>query len=399
MSRLKLRQLHLQKLTFFYSAFFALLLGACRSGIETAGGAISGGGGGGGGISNDPVGNVNNEAGFYVQVYKGDKIKYWEHKIASFDEKCQVKDLSDPSLVDITCVIDVPELDLFHQGVSFQYNVPSSMCSYLELVPYIYINYPVGAAPTEIEYYKDKDGKIGMDNNADGVIKAADGDTAASYVSAAGTPVCPYDHTASDGPNCCEGKYTMTSYTWNATLATPAYDAAVTTEGDWGGAIENCKNSPAFEMPSVFELTDDGLPANMYFDVDGVGKNGTLEPARSPIKAKQGTYFMANYFNTLPNDPVRTSTNVPVALRSASSRYDAQHDAWQFICLDRGEEVKARIRLYVREWNMVSEFLKKADGDPDLIADEPSPGMGDVDDYADWDDLLVSTVNYPQVKK
>jgi hypothetical protein len=388
----------------------ASFLGACREGIDLADPGTT-----------DPIilppdqlGVPNDAAGFYVKLHKPDKMEYYQHRVTGYDQDCKVSSLTSAGNVDIKCVFDIPEEDLHFHGANMQYNVPSDMCSYFTVSPYMFENYfnqasqGAIALATSVTVYIGPDGAPYLDDAGadDGVGLTSDFSTLAiDSLMADGTPKCSYDYSSpsNSNPNCCEGDYRLTVHKWNkdkldsAGLPDPGYENPVTSDRSWGGRLSSCYAGPAFDVPGV-QLTSGGWPKTDIYYVEGTGVNKSLEPP-TPLSKGTGTVYLANHFEliddltSLPEAATHSLANLPVALRSP---YVNRRDAYEFRCLDRAQETLARIRVYVKEWNQYSEFLAK--GDPYTGGSEPGFGNDDINDFNEWytlDARALSSGKFP----
>ena len=360
--------------------------------------------------------------GFFVQlVDRKDVMPYWEHQggptqTHDFDSKCVVAtDETSPSKLDIQCTVDAMEEDVFYNGVDFQLHVPSKMCTFVHHQLYYYFRAPAGVGNPNIQYDVDANGSLGYDTNNDGVINTtiaarAAADLAIPYssgpwtaldIDGAGQPACRWDYThlVPPGPNCCEGSYTSRIRTWDTTLTTPAYVSRTTT-GDWGGKASNCLAGPAVDDA----LGRNGWPLIHVNKVDGVGLNTKLTLSTPIEKVNHipsangpviGTHYVANYYNSTDHStnntravPIAFTYKNPLSAFPNSVYSNGQGEAYWAECRDQASELKARIRVYVREWNTYNQFQLKAAGDPNVGGFESTPfGQYPNNDWMDWQDL------------
>lgn len=262
---------------------------------------------------------------------------------------------------EIECVLDIEELDLVAQGYAFDIVAPEGACDYVRYVPYMYAAWPIGTGPSTVSYTVQPDGTFSDEVNSQN-----------------GTPACPYDYRATyvDGPNCCDGTYTLT--------ITSAQTGKTTTKtAAWGGVDSACYDGAAFWLDGA-SFDGKGYPLDKLY---AVGRKS----ARIPIKHQSvlakytrgggNSVSLASYWNE-----VAGRSTPPVALTQGRARVDTRIE-----CVDTADEVLAVIRLHVREWNERAEFLK--DGNPNTQGNEPVFG-GPLNDYLDWGDLVSSGVDF-----
>ena len=92
---------------------------------------------------------------------------------------------------------------------------------------------------------------------------------------------------------------------------------------------------------------------------------------------------LANHYDTADHDG-----QAPAGLRGAWAR-----PYYTFECYDNAEELLARVRLVVREWNEESQL--DASGDPDTEGTEPVSGTP-LNDRRDWADATPGADTFIQ---
>jgi hypothetical protein len=159
------------------------------------------------------------------------------------------------------------------------------------------------------------------------------------------------------------------------------------TMASWSGDAGACLYGPAIETQS---LTSAGFPMPDIYYVKGEGKNDVYKPS-SPIQKLASNVYLANYFD--PADHNSPFVGYPGAL-------NITHRYYELRCLDRAHELKARIRVQIRDWNTYAEWEKGSTGDPEFTGTEPNfPDFG-YNDLFDWADYVFSGVDfYPQLEK
>lgn len=314
-----------------------------------------------------PTTGAGAASGMWMKVTTGQKGNFYEHLLGDYNTPCKIDSLSSAS-VDLKCVIDVPEEDLFYWGMKFTWNVPPSMCTYAIFRPYYFENWQVAYGPSSITYYVDASGAIGSAGGA-GTVSGG----LPAGLGSDGTPLCAYNYTSQLGPNCCLGEYFITKnvYTAGAWVAT-------TTKGAWGGKASTCMAGPAMDTQTK---TKDGFPTSDIYAVEGVGVQSTYSPPTPLSKLTFASVLLANYYTTQPT--------------ALSSAIVSPTESYQVLCLDPAGEVKARIRLYIQDWNQYSEWQSK--GNPNTIGVEPIEG--NINDSYDWDnyEALTGSAKYPRL--
>lgn len=281
-----------------------------------------------------PVGTVS-AAGFYVTPILPSGINYYFHEQSSLTSPCVVSSTeTDLAKKDIYCILDMQEMDLYFNGLTFNFNAPNSMCSYTQLRSYAFYQFNAGTGNVDI---------------ISEVDTAADGSTSQPVGSAPvanGVPVCPYDYTAKGGPNCCEGSWTLTE-----TTASPA--TVTVTTGAYSGLRSNCLAGAAMDVSGA--LDKDGFPTAVDFRTLDTGQN-FIYTIEAPIAKGYGSnLYIANYF--LPTSfgdsgttfPPSTSSDFPIPMYT-------NHQYYEYGCLDAADDYNARVRLLIRSWDTVANF-------------------------------------------
>lgn len=347
-----------------------------------------------GSTPNTDSGEVSNTDGFKISSVGTDNFNYLIHKgtgapTDNFSDECAV--LSTSSDKDISCIIEARELDLFQFGAAVRVNVPQNLCEYVSVSRPYYYNFPPGNGPL-----------IVIDNRLGSTDQTISGITAAAGTIKVGNDTktsiyCDYDYGAEGnlnyvqgGPNCCVGNYEVYTTSDQNIVSTPV-------KSSWGGKVSNCLKGPAMQRDSFYTgLTSSGHPRSVIFPVLSSGMNEAYR-ILSPESLRLGSnVYTSNYFVSAdhPNGGGR-----PVCTMSVNG-FQATNLYHQFTCYDRASEVKARIRVMIREWNTDTEYNLGAAGDPDTGGSEPSfgnPANNDVGDMKDLGDTAPPSLSsYPK---
>lgn len=371
-----------------------------------------------------------NDAGyFYVGVDTSKGAIAHVHSSTGFATPCGI---SKDSLAneDITCIIEMPEGDIYGKNLELKYNIPNGdMCRYLVTEPYWFYNYEVGEGPSSMAMSVDQTVNASGDVTGatyscsfEGVVAAsctANDDLSVTLMPTEQTIKCVYDHSANaEGPNCCMGekKFTKT-VTKNGLLPITTYE-----NGTWGGSYAGCIGGPG---KTNWGMTKpDGRPSQVlnFIEASGFSNVMTVTSPSSlspPLDRKKSSIHMASYYGDFANHThtgfVRlgiTSTAPyfmePIDDRSGTLLEEA-HPSFEFQCLDGASEVKHRIRAYVREWDTMPDFLAYVASTGTVMAPdrgntgEPNTncvGLGTSDfagcnDSWDVDDFLVLYLGIP----
>lgn len=350
--------------------------------------ACSTGGGGGDGttpnkpavVPNPPVGKVDDAAGFFVEVLpavEGAEEFFDMHKgLSTFDEPCK-GELG--KIVD--CYMDAEEWTLNGQGYSFHYHVPSTMCAYVSVDPFYFVNRQTKRT-TELTKFTDKNGQIGIDEDRNGEIEP---EKSFGCYTEKGEPVC------------CVGEYVETSFVWD-----PEFDnGAGLPKGAYGKpetaavsrTIDKCLGGPA----TISQPKDKfGIPKRTFEFVKGKGisKEYKFDPTKDH---GVGAGWVANYFN-----PAQHGNKAPAAfdfdIDPGADEEKYGNPYYTITCHDSAWETLAAIRIQIREWNTKSNYSARATEptkhDELGFESDPWPSEGR-NDSLDWLDFQTLGVIHP----
>jgi len=289
----------------------------------------------------NPADDVEDARGFFLKLAPGQALGILHRAQESYGQDISTKNMTAPCEIkadavgsdrDITCVLEVEELDLYFSDLDLELNAPSQMCSYVGQMPYFFYSHQAGRGPSKVAHQELADGTI------------IDGPYTKN-----GEPVCAYDHSNSDGPNCCTG-----TYSHSITHMESDGTSTVTIEDrDWGGDTAACLAGPAMTSAWAEYRNMHGFPINRLEYVEGVGMltRFTVEAA---IGSTQGTRpvasntWAANFYRPSDHSEGKPRAMLkPVGLPEAPT----PKDTYEWACYDRAENTNARIRLLIREWN------------------------------------------------
>jgi len=397
----------------------------------------------------DTTGNIqpsNNYLWVHHKAVSG-ALRYTHKTVTSgtWPDQCKVDlDATSAADRDIMCITETAELDLMHMGMTLEYNVPAHVkCPYVVTMAPYFFQYEAprndGTATPPIEpasVFVD-------DNQVTGVWSATatydDNTTPNNYfVAGSGEYRCAFDYRADlpVGPNCCQGYY-------NLQTKTTTNDGVSYTNArvDWGGQRGNCLAGPAL---SLNQRADDGFPIPIIWRMSEQVKSlslqsNSLDVSMSPLdnfklledklvmledsklnfgsfeinsllEQKRGTSrFLANYTNGTTPRPYQDlidyyGFDYPPGYNFLTNYMDPRY--FTMLCVDAAEEVSARIRVQIREWNTLAELTAATEptsNEDDLSGNETDfPGFPK-HDYYDWEDTealirwngVTSTVGYP----
>ena len=335
----------------------------------------------------------------------------------TFNQDCAISSTASSS-EDLICIFDVLEFDSYVQSMDLQYNVPAEMCEYVTSLPSYHWNQSVGYGPTNVTLVF-TDGEIDTSNINECSITEQDGTTVACdsaieirSVDTSG-PNCIYDRSEDDSNllNCCFGTYesniTAIDTAASSTIVTAADDA------DWGGGdLGSCMGGGSEGGWGVFSSTE-SIPVRAINEVDADGVNLSLPLASNASQLQSGFSYQINWAENSSGEHDHTgyggtgSSTLPYAFEpindlDETTVFSTNHP-YLFECWDSARERIHRIRVYLREWNTLTEFLaygtssgNSSDYDPHVFGIEGTDcgndawdGNDGCNDYSDFQDILV----------
>lgn len=306
---------------------------------------------------------------FYVGVSSASNPTAHVHDMNNFNTTCSAAPTD--SHKDITCYIEIPEGDLFVNGLALVYNVPPQMCKHFLRKTYWFYNQEVGYGPRDIQVNVNQTTATANGTTTTTINSrtcTVDGVTAPCsntfkevvFDDTASNPTCVYNKSAwKNGANCCFGNYTMTTNVVDT--GGPAPTTSVV-EANWGGQMGSCIEG-AGKTDWAFTSAD-GIPMSVVeFAYNGISSTYSVTAPLSHI-ASSTNMGVANYYDASLHTHkgfVTTTTSTkpyfiePLDDRSGSS-FPSTQDAYEFQCLDDNFEVIHRVRAFVREWDVYQDY-------------------------------------------
>lgn len=390
---------------------------------EEANGSASGSSGGGTPIDSTPIGEVE-ATGFWVNVTST------EHPVlvnqsTSFGTDCFI-DADTTTNQFMTCYVDMLEGDLGMYDIDLQYNVPPSLCDHVRTSTAWHWNYSSGVGPKVVNVAIDSSTtpitftSCTAERDSDDTMINCNVHPELFDTSNPAGPTCYYNKTESGGKNCCFGEYTLT-VTDAANGGTP-----LVTKMNWGGDVGACIGGAG--KTSWSAKSPDGYPSGLIQPIPE-GSSGDTEGLNDKITLKASTSnsvlsysSLASFYETsgTPHSHAgyvsATTTSRPYAINpiddldgtlydastgAASVRFLSGSDAHYFSCLDEAFEVKHAIRVQIREWNSLLDFVayetsSGATYNPDTVGSENGTTCGydpqfgsPCNDFEDFADILT----------
>ncbi len=354
----------------------------------------------------------------------------------TWPDLCQVDlDAVNPADRDIMCTTETTELDLMHLGMNLQYNVPAhTKCPYvLTMAPYFYqYESPrtdgTPTPPIEPAVVVITDDRVSPPGNWSAQAFYANGTTPNNYFEANNGKIrCGFDYTAQTpaGPNCCEGDYNLTTILIEPDDGGGSKTTYLNSRASWGGKRGSCLAGPAMELHPLYES---GFPAPIIWrmkehveiaspliatstnSISPLDLFGILTPnltlaseTKSEVKPNFGNFeiasllvkkllssrYLANYTQGATPRPYQDilDYNFPPGNNFYTNYMDPRY--FTVLCMDTAQEVSARIRLRIREWNTAEALIKATEptgNEDDIAGNETDYPAFPNQDYLDWED-------------
>jgi hypothetical protein len=347
-----------KKWTLFLASLLFIVTG-CKSDSEDDGAATNG--------SVTP-GIIDAAGGFNVKVNRPFGTNYFIHKTGDFEADCSVASTATAiGDTDIECIVEIEELEGAFNGVSMVMNAPPAMCTYIRYTPYFFFGLEYGVGPSAATVNLDLNGKL----------KSGSSVVGPGTLSPTGEVKCNYDYEGPPARNCCLGSYTLTTV---QDIEGGGTSTTIETK-PWGGKPGNCAAGTGAKSAPRIESTN--MPASVYYFKPNGFNDEFITEKRSIIDGASSLYY-ANYYSGV----------IPNAFKDGDSYPGNPYYEW--VCLDDAEEIRARIRVQIREWNDIDEFALEATGDPDTGGVEPGFGTA-INDFPDWLDITNGGNGFPGV--
>jgi hypothetical protein len=382
--------------------------------------------GSGGGNPDDPtdsvpVGDIE-DSGFWInlQVSEGLEFDFILRDASNFDANCYIPaTVTGPTLME--CTLDILEGDLYLRQMDIQLNAPPGMCEAVSWRPAWHWNESSGFGPSEINLEEDASGDPAVAStctarNASGAVVACSTLDELTDVTNINGPRCIYDRTSVGGKNCCFGEYEF-----NLDQDTDADGTAdgivASSDREWGGNPQECLSPYLSSFWETFSA--DGYPVGQVKPVQKdsqdqtVGFNEIVMGIPSNTSAfAVGFSYPSNFYTTAGNPHnhdgyvLAGTSNLPYAVDPIDdldgSPMPRGQEFYTFTCLDAGYDIRHQIRLKIREWNTLAQFVaystsSGASGNPDVVGVEGTNcdydtvfGGFSCNDLLDFDDVLTN---------
>ena len=330
-----------------------------------------------------PPGVVSDEAGFFVKLV-GDTSKIFSiHKgISTFDSTCKAA-LGEQ----VNCFVEGEEQSFAYHKISLHYNIPKTMCDYVMVTPFYFVNRQTTRMDTDLVTYTDKNGRLGIESGTpDGTITDAESDIGC--------------YTKENKPICCVGKYNWINHVWQkGDTKTPPIPDGYDLSGPPAPSpmevhYDSCLGGPAtLTQPKTYW----GLPVSTYEWVSGTGVSKVYEISESQksVYESHGISWNVNFSKSADHLNTTNTSGFPYATQydvdaSPSGKTLIGEPYYRIGCYDTAWETKAEILIQLRDWNTKAAYEARATA-PDNYHEEgmeSTPfGVKPINDNWNWKDI------------
>ncbi|MDD4973705.1 MAG: Ig domain-containing protein [Bacteriovorax sp.] len=322
------------------------------------------------------VGENSGASSFIFHKY-GDSRGSRKCSINSTDIKNFAADTTSVNLgaLDVRCFLDGEEADLYLNKLKMQAIAGAGVCEYIQIYPYSFWQYAPIKTTAPYTYT-----------------------TGCKPPSAAPTAdtLCAGDYAGNGqgGPNCDEGSITVTTHTWSMDTATPTPACTVDTQTvstmACGGKKTNCLRGPIRDILSDNQISTGGRSL-IFSSSSGAVLSSTYS---SPISNGDVTNLrVAN--GSIYNKCLSTNSDANLwtanmdALPDTDNPFGKGANPFYVVnCLNAAKDIKARIRIVVRDWNKTFKIKDNIDYDiPGIAMNDQMLVFGKSNnDFSDWDD-------------
>lgn len=240
------------------------------------------------------------------------------------------------SALDIGCELEAEELELFYTKLKMKAMVGGGVCEYVGFRPFSFWQYAPEKTTRTI-------------NSVSGCTGGTAPGGAVNYIPTA-VNSCYGNYTDEGGPNSDTGTVTVNTYT--ASTAGNPCDTVAQTTINCGGTKIACLAGPITSVITDSAALANGFRVSTIFSAEGLEKTWDI---RSSLEFLDVTN-LRNANGVVLNACSNTRANANTWASQTQAATVAPHGGgenpfYEFTCLDAAKDIKARIRLVVREWN------------------------------------------------
>jgi hypothetical protein len=326
------------------------------------------------------------------------------HKVGDtqINRKCRVnaEDLlrGSSKALDIRCFLDGQEEDIYLKKIKFNALSGPGVCEYVQYAPYYFQQYSALQTTT-----------AGTSSKYPAVLTVH---TGCGNETPPTANVCESNYTADGGPNCDEGAIQYNEVLMSANPTTGVCNISATTVPrtvNCGGKAQNCFAGPITDVLSLDQIGK-GLRSIISNSFNGLDYTWTLSAPGDTldftnIRVANGTINNRCSMATDVGDVVAWKTAMtsvngtisPLGMKGLKASRPSSNPYYEFNCLNAAKEIKARIRVIVRDWDKSFKINEGIDNYNGVFATQPANmnlygtggPMGLYNNYTDWDDTYA----------
>ncbi len=261
------------------------------------------------------------------------------HRACRINATDIINSTSNINSLDIGCYIEAEELDLYYTKLKMSAIVGGGVCEYISFTPFSFWDYIPAKTSTTVEYFS---------GNCTSPPSGSVGTLPSASV------VCVGNHTNNGGPNCDDGSYTINTYSDNDT--TPGTDCDPTptvTVVQCGGKQTKCLAGPVTSLIKTSALLESGVRGEVVSSASGAKKTWTIDSPGDflDVTNKRNSNNFADNLCSHSRADANTLANSAVSAAISATPFGEESIFYEFKCLDAAQDIKARIRLVVRDWD------------------------------------------------
>ncbi|MEM7499419.1 MAG: hypothetical protein AAF371_15685 [Pseudomonadota bacterium] len=386
--------------------FTVFLFAACSEDVEGDGSStLPSTGPGGAPIDNVPIQTVE-ATGFWVNILTDSQFPVLVNSatgVNAIGNDCFISAVDSngnpTTKTSMDCFVDVNEGDLYIYELQIQYNAPPNLCTHVFVTPAWHWNYSAGIGPTEVNVAVDSTGSAPFvtsctARDSSGVLGACSAHPELTDVGNTAGPSCIYNNHGPDGgTSCCYGRYDLTVTTevepgdfqvaesevsWGQTSGTACIGGAGRTSWETTStngfpqtlilAVPENDDGSNVGLNDAITLTSNGSSSRSYFSTYASFYETTATPHSHDGYVSATTSSLPYSVN--PVDDLDGNLFVTTTLNTNTTLPQGE-PYFTFSCRDEGFEVIHEIRVHVREWNTLADFMlyetsAGLDYDPDV---------------------------------
>lgn len=237
--------------------------------------------------------------------------------------------------LDIGCYVEAEEMELYYTKLKMEASVGGGVCDYVSFTPYAFWQYNPAPSSKTVDF-------------------AADGCTGigGAYTEQPTTEnACDSNYTNSGGPNCDTGTVTVKS--WTDTDSNASCDAFTSRTFNCGGKATRCLAGAVTSVIRTEASREAGVRGIAVNASSGLKQTWTIDSPADflDITNLRNTNDFARNSCDQSRAAASTLSDAAYATSGTASPFGRNSVFYEFKCLDAAQDVKARIRVVVRDWD------------------------------------------------